>query len=168
MRRTLVRWLLQVGRKFQVNQETVHLCVQLVDFMLLFETKLIDKTNFQLLGVAALFIASKYNQIHTFQADKYIYVCDGLYSLVQLFEMESCILIATDFGLQMPSMFSFTNFATKKYGNEVSLLVQELSRLVLFDFTLFNLVRKQQIAAVVVYFALKLHDPSLIRSRDVM
>ena len=85
MRRTLVKWLLQVGRKFQVSLETLHLCVQLVDYMLVFQKNLIDKFNFQLLGVASLFVASKYNEIHTFEAEKYVYVCDGLYSMTQLF-----------------------------------------------------------------------------------
>ncbi len=52
---------MQVGRKFQVKDETIQICVQLVDLVLLFETNRISKHNFQLLGVAALFVASKYN-----------------------------------------------------------------------------------------------------------
>ena len=85
MRRVLLRWLLQVGKKFQVKQETMHICVQLIDYMLIFETCLIDKSNFQLLGITALFIASKYNEIHTYEAEKYVFVCDGLYTFSQLF-----------------------------------------------------------------------------------
>lgn len=65
MRRVLLRWLLQVGKKFQVKHETMHICVQMIDFVLVFEPYRIDKSNFQLLGVAALFVASKYNEIHT-------------------------------------------------------------------------------------------------------
>jgi hypothetical protein len=53
--------------------------------MLIFETCLIDKNNFQLLGITALFIASKYNEIHTYEAEKYVFVCDGLYTFAQLF-----------------------------------------------------------------------------------
>lgn len=49
--------------------------------MLLFQSELISKNNFQLLGVAALFVASKYNEIHTFEADKYVYLCDGMHTL---------------------------------------------------------------------------------------
>ena len=61
MRKVLLKWLLQVGRKFQVKDETMQICVQLVDIMLLFQPGLISKQNFQLLGVAGLFVASKYN-----------------------------------------------------------------------------------------------------------
>lgn len=39
----------------------MHICVQMIDFVLVFESARINKSNFQLLGVAALFIASKYN-----------------------------------------------------------------------------------------------------------
>lgn len=87
MRKVLLKWLIQVGRKFQVKDETMHICVQLIDLILLHETERISKHNFQLLGVTALFVASKYNEIHTFEAEKYVYLCDGLYTLPELFEM---------------------------------------------------------------------------------
>jgi cyclin B len=46
-----------------------------------FSHKKITKVNFQLLGISSLFVASKYNEIYTPEAKKYIYVCDGLYTL---------------------------------------------------------------------------------------
>ncbi len=61
MRRVLVRWLLQVAERFRVKGETIHICIQLVDFMLVFEAAMVNKANFQLLGISALFVASKYN-----------------------------------------------------------------------------------------------------------
>lgn len=36
MRKILVKWILQVADKFKVNMETVHMCVQIVDFALVF------------------------------------------------------------------------------------------------------------------------------------
>lgn len=61
MRKILVKWILQVGEKFKVNQETVHIGIQIIDYILIFSHKKITKTNFQLLGISALFVASKYN-----------------------------------------------------------------------------------------------------------
>jgi hypothetical protein len=43
----------------------MHICAQIVDFVLVCEPSRISKANFQLLGIAALFVASKYNEIHT-------------------------------------------------------------------------------------------------------
>lgn len=168
MRRVLLRWLVQVGRKFQVQAETLHICVQLVDYVLVFDSARIHRGNFQLLGIAALFVASKYNEIHTYEADKYVYVCDGLYSLAQLFEMEGVILTATSFNLQFPTLHQFTALALAPHGEEVSATVAQLSSLVLFDFALCNRFQKQHLASVVVYFALKLQDPTQIKSKEVM
>jgi hypothetical protein len=158
MRRVLLRWLLQVGRKFQVKEETMQICVQLIDLMLVLETARISKINFQLLGVAALFVASKYNEIHTFEADKYVYLCDGLYSLPQLFEMESLILTTTNFSLQVPTLHQFTQLTLEHYGSQHAELIWELNNLVMFDFSLFNRYQKQHLAAVTTYFALKLNN----------
>jgi len=43
-----------------------------------------------------------------------------------------------------------------------------LSNLVLFDFTLFNRFKKQHIAVVVLYFGMKLQDPTKIKSKDII
>jgi hypothetical protein len=81
MRKILVKWILQVAEKFKANQETVHISIQIIDYILVFSHKKITKVNFQLLGISSLFVASKYNEIYTPEAKKYIYVCDGLYTL---------------------------------------------------------------------------------------
>jgi hypothetical protein len=107
MRKILIKWILQVADKFKVNMETVHICVQIVDYSLVFSEKFITKSNFQLLGIAALFVASKYNEIYTLEAKKFVYVCDGLYTLEDLFRMESEILTLTRFNLQFPTVENF-------------------------------------------------------------
>ncbi len=43
-----------------------------------------------------------------------------------------------------------------------------LSNLAIFDFTLFNQFKKQHLAAVIIYFAMKMKDPTTIKSRDVI
>jgi len=65
MRKILVKWILQVAEKFKANQETVHISIQIIDYILVFSHKKITKTNFQLLGISSLFVASKYNEIYT-------------------------------------------------------------------------------------------------------
>lgn len=168
MRKVLLKWLMQVGRKFQVRDETMQICVQLIDFMLLHERTQISKGNFQLLGVTSLFVASKYNEIHTFEADKYVYLCDGLYNLGQLFEMESLILTTTNFNMQFPSLHQFTGLAIQHYQLELNTTINELMKLSLFDFMLCNRFQKQHLAAVIVYFAVKIEESTLMRSKDII
>lgn len=148
-------------------QETLHICAQIVDFVLVCEPSRISKANFQLLGIAALFVASKYNEIHTWEAEKYVFVCDGLYSVEQLFEMEGVILTATSFNLQFPTIQQFAGVALQQHSR-LTEAVAMLSNLVLFDFSLFNRFQKKHLACVILYLALKIESPQQVRSRDVM
>lgn len=168
MRRVLLRWLFQVGRKFQVMQETMQICVQIIDFVLVCEPARINKTNFQLLGIASLFVASKYHEIHSWEAEKYVFVCDGLYTVEQLFEMEGVILTATGFNLQFPTIHQFAGVALQQHGERLADAVAMLSNLALFDFSLFNRFSKRHLACVIMYIALKIESPQQVRSRDVM
>lgn len=65
MRHILLKWLIQVADKFGLCSETLHICAQIIDYILIFSADKINKKNVQLLGVTALFVASKYNEIHT-------------------------------------------------------------------------------------------------------
>ena len=120
--------------------------------------ELICKRNFQLLGVTALFVASKYNEIHTFEAEKYVYLCDGLYALPELFEMESLILTTTNFNMQFPTLYQFSGLRLENYGGVLDKTVNQLIKLSMFDFNLFNSFKKQHLTAVIVYFASKVND----------
>ena len=170
MRGILVKWIIQVGEKFKVKPETIHICVQLIDFALIVKGNSINKTNYQLLGVSALFVASKYNEIHTQDAERYVQVCDGQYSLEQMFNMESLILMATEFNLQFPTVIEFADVCAKE--NELSdgcmTLVKNLSNLCVFDFDLFNKYKKNDLASVVVYLASKIGGAENIRSKDLI
>lgn len=68
MRKILVKWLTKVSHKFRINGESLHICVQIIDYMLIHKGEIFNKTNFQLLGITSLFISCKYNEIYTLDA----------------------------------------------------------------------------------------------------
>lgn len=59
MRAVLIDWLVEVQQNYTLNHETLYLAVKIIDRFLM--TSQIKKSNFQLLGVTALLIASKYD-----------------------------------------------------------------------------------------------------------
>jgi len=61
MRKILVKWLMRVGSKIRAGSETMHMCVQLIDIMMIKRGELLNKSNFQLLGVTCLFMSCKYS-----------------------------------------------------------------------------------------------------------
>ena len=72
MRKVLVKWLIKVAAKFRVKPETLHMCVQIIDMMLIRQGNFFNRSNFQLLGVTSMFLSCKYHEIYTIEADKYV------------------------------------------------------------------------------------------------
>ena len=62
MRAILVDWLVEVHLKFKLMPETLYLTVNLIDRYL--EKEKIKRSQLQLVGVTAMFIASKYEEIY--------------------------------------------------------------------------------------------------------
>ena len=59
MRSLLVDWMVETQENFELNHETLYLAVKLVDLYLSKTT--VNKEKLQLVGAAALFVASKYD-----------------------------------------------------------------------------------------------------------
>lgn len=61
MRMILIDWLIEVHRKFDLNPETLYLTINIVDRFL--SLKQIRRRELQLVGISAMLIASKYEEI---------------------------------------------------------------------------------------------------------
>ena len=77
-------------------------------------------------------------------------------------------MTTTNFSLQVPTLYQFTQLALEHYGSQHAELVWELNNLVMFDFALFNRYQKQHLAAVITYFALKLNNKDEVRPMDII
>ena len=62
MRAILIDWLVEVHLKFKLMPETLYLTINLIDRYL--EKETIMRNKLQLVGVTAMFIASKYEEIY--------------------------------------------------------------------------------------------------------
>jgi cyclin B len=67
----------------------------------------ISREKLQLLGVAALFIASKYEEIYPPQLKDFVDVTDKTYTKADILEMEGKIILSLDFNLTIPSSLRF-------------------------------------------------------------
>lgn len=61
MRAILVDWLIEVHHKFELMPETLYLTIHIVDRYL--SVKAVPRKMLQLVGMASMFIASKYEEI---------------------------------------------------------------------------------------------------------
>jgi len=96
-RGVLIDWLVEVVREFHLRPETLFLAKQIIDRFLAVTP--ISRTELQLAGVTALFIASKIEEIVLPTVDNFLYICDGTYDRRQLLAMENRILTELNFNL---------------------------------------------------------------------
>ena len=105
MRAILIDWLVDVHLKFKLVPETLYLCINLIDRYL--ERNAVSKQCLQLVGIAALFIASKYEDIYPPELKDFVYVTDNAYTKAELLEMEGKILLQFNFEITFFSPYAF-------------------------------------------------------------
>ena len=98
VRAILVDWIISVHAKFKLLQETLYLTINLIDRY--FAKFNILKSDVQLVGVAALLIATKYEEIYPPTVKDFIYLTDNTYSRQQITSMEHSILFSLQFEIQ--------------------------------------------------------------------
>ena len=82
MRSILVDWLVEVHLKFKLVPETLYLTVNIIDRYLA-KTE-VSRPKLQLVGVTALLIASKYEEIYPPELRDLVYICDRAYSKLEV------------------------------------------------------------------------------------
>ncbi|XP_076016111.1 G2/mitotic-specific cyclin-B1 [Genypterus blacodes] len=113
MRAILVDWLVQVTLKFRLLQETMYMTVGIIDRFL--QDHPVPKKQLQLVGVTAMFLASKYEEMYPPEISDFAYVTDRAYTTAQIRDMEMTILRVLKFSLGRPLPLQFLRRASKIY-----------------------------------------------------
>ena len=114
MRAILIDWLIDVNLKFNFKPETLYITIQIIDSYL--SLKKIKRCNLQLLGVTALLIACKQNEIIFHKLKEYVYITDNAYTENDIKNMEFNILKTLNFNILNPSSLSFFEIYSNKSG----------------------------------------------------
>lgn len=101
----LVDWLVEVHLKFRMNPETLYLTVSIIDRFL--ERKSITRGNLQLVGIAAILLAAKYEEIYAPPVADLEFVSAKAYTRDEILKMESTILTTLKFQLTVPTAYPF-------------------------------------------------------------
>ncbi|XP_027250720.1 cyclin-A1 isoform X2 [Cricetulus griseus] len=105
MRAILVDWLVEVGEEYKLRTETLYLAVNFLDRFLSCMSVLRGKL--QLVGTAAILLASKYEEIYPPDVDEFVYITDDTYTKRQLLRMEHLLLKVLAFDLTVPTTNQF-------------------------------------------------------------
>jgi len=151
MRAVLVDWMVAVHCKFQLTEPTYFLGLNLVDRFL--ATKVVKRTQLQLLGCSCLWIASKYHEIYAPEMDDFVYVSDGAFSSEQMVAMEVEVLNALSFELTVPTVL---NYAERYSKISAHYLRKERERKIIGDLIMYCAEHS------VITYALCQRAPSLV------
>ena len=105
MRAILVDWIIEVHLKFKLLPETLFVTVNLIDRYLSLVS--VKRNNLQLVGVTAMFIASKYEEIYAPEVRDFVYITDNAYSKSEIFAMEYQILSTLNFSVTSVTPYRF-------------------------------------------------------------
>ncbi|XP_006900088.1 PREDICTED: G2/mitotic-specific cyclin-B1 [Elephantulus edwardii] len=157
MRAILIDWLVQVQMKFRLLQETMYMTVSIIDRFM--QNNCVPKKMLQLVGVTAMFIASKYEEMYPPEINDFAFVTDHTYTKHQIRQMEMKILRALNFSLGRPLPLHFLRRASKigEVDVEQHTLAKYLMELTMLDYDMVHFP-PSEIAAGAFCLALKILD----------
>lgn len=114
MRGVLIDWLVEVHYRFDLLQETMFLTTILIDRYL--SKASVEKKKLQLVGVTAMLIASKYEEMWPPEVNDFVYMTDNAYTKEEIIRMEGAMLSTLEYALGNPLPTQFIQRYTKATG----------------------------------------------------
>ncbi|CBJ27441.1 Cyclin B1 [Ectocarpus siliculosus] len=105
MRAILIDWIVEVHLKFKLADPTLYLTCHIIDRFCMQEN--VHRSKLQLVGVTALLIACKYEEIFPTEVRDCVYITDHAYTREEVLEMEQTILRRLKFELTVPTQWTF-------------------------------------------------------------
>ncbi|BGP35517.1 B-type cyclin [Rhodotorula toruloides] len=153
MRATLIDWLLQVHMRYHMLPETLWIAVNIIDRFL--SNRVVSLVKFQLVGVTAMFIASKYEEIMAPSVEEFVLMTENGYSREEILKGERIILQSLEFNISTYcSPYSWVRRISKAddYDIQTRTLSKFLMEVTLLDHR-FLRARPSMIAAIGMYLA---------------
>ncbi|GAA6037487.1 hypothetical protein JCM8097_008212 [Rhodosporidiobolus ruineniae] len=153
MRTTLIDWLLQVHMRYHMLPETLWIAVNIIDRFL--SNRVVSLVKFQLVGVTAMFVAAKYEEIMAPSVEEFVYMTEGGYSRDEILRGERIILQSLEFNVSSYcSPYSWVRRISKAddYDIQTRTLSKFLMEVTLLDHR-FLRAKPSMIAAIGMYLA---------------
>ena len=150
MRAILIDWLVEVHMKYKLRSETLFLTVNCIDRYL---TKMpVMRKRLQLVGVVAMFIAAKFEEIHPPEVADFVYITDSAYTKEDILTMECQMLSTLDFQIVVPTAAHFMERMQRLNGCDgvQREIAQYLIELALLDFRMIRHIPSHLCAAALM------------------
>ncbi|KAF5371817.1 hypothetical protein D9615_009555 [Tricholomella constricta] len=156
MRQTLVDWLLQVHLRYHMLPETLWIAVNIVDRFL--TKRVVSLVKLQLVGVTAMFVAAKYEEILAPSVEEFVFMTEEVYPRDEILKGERIMLQTLEFRIShYCSPYSWMRKISKAddYDIHTRTLSKFLTEVTLLDHR-FLRVKPSLVAAVGMYCSRKM------------
>ncbi|RWW79794.1 hypothetical protein BHE74_00011900 [Ensete ventricosum] len=153
MRAILIDWLIEVHYKFELMDETLFLTVNIIDRFLASQS--VVRKKLQLVGVTAMFLACKYEEVSVPVVEDLILICDRAYTKEELLEMERLIINTLQFNMSVATPYVFMRRFLKAAADsdkKLELLSFFIIELCLVEYKMLEF-RPSLLAAAAIYTA---------------
>ncbi|XP_016382885.1 G1/S-specific cyclin-E2-like [Sinocyclocheilus rhinocerous] len=145
MRAMLLDWLMEVCESYTLHRQTFYLAQDFFDRYMLSQSD-VQKDQLQLIGITALFISSKIEEIYPPKITELAYVSDGACLEEEILQMELIMLKALNWDLcpetvlswmklyiQIASLYDLTNLLVPQFPQETYIQITQLLDLCILD-----------------------------------
>ena len=152
LRGVLVDWLIEVHTRFNLLPETLFLAINIIDRFL--SNKVVQLDRLQLVGITAMFIASKYEEVLSPHVENFRNVADDGYTVTEILSAERYVLAALNYDLSYPNPMNFLRRISKadNYDIQTRTLGKYLMEISVLDHR-FMEYHPSHIAAAAMYLA---------------
>ena len=111
MRETLIDWIVTINYRLGHRRETLYLAVNIMDryvnHTIQHKTDCVVRSDYQLVGISAYFIACKYEEIYYPDISNLLTYADNIYTAEQIKQMELKIANTLKFDFTVPTTNKF-------------------------------------------------------------
>jgi len=154
MRAILVDWLMEVVSEFKLEIESFFATISYIDrFLSLMH---VIKSKLQLVAIACMLIATKYEEMYPPLLDDFVYICDGTYEADEVRRMELQVLLTLKFDANVASSDQFLARFIRcvPTDKKTCCLAQYLIEISLMEYNILIVHLPSQIAASALVLAL--------------
>jgi len=119
MMEILMHWLNEVKVEYHMTNDTLYRARSIIDQYIKITDSSTPRSRLQLLGIVAVNIAAKIEEIYPPGIDDFIYISDNTFTSAQMVEMEKEVLIKLGFKLAYPTISEYIRYYNELLFNSI-------------------------------------------------
>ena len=166
-RSKMIDWIIEVLGIFNQSSKTIFRSILILELYLKLTSQIHSVTDLHLLGVVAMFIASKLEEVQNIKLKSVIEdICKFKFTKKEILEKEKDVCLVVKFAMNEGTMHDYTSSLfsllelPKIYGPSVQKYSVLLQKMFLFSYDIMNVYKFEELVAYSTIISMKLFEHS--------